>query len=196
MNANIADSPLPPVGGFTAFPSGGTVDGVTYDWILNSGTYTINSSFSMSGQKKMLIAGDVKIHFKSDLSMSGQTSIQIGSAGKLQMWGSGSTISLSGHGLINNTGDPTRFTYYGGKNNTTVNLSGSSDFIGVIYAPYAELKVSGGSKIHGAAVARKITASGGFTLHYDECLGGSNNGSRYIVTGWHEMTPPEVAQVP
>jgi hypothetical protein len=61
------------------------------------------------------------------------------------MWGNGSTISLSGQGLINNTGDPTRFTYYGTKNNTTVNLSGSSDFIGVIYAPYAELKVSGGS---------------------------------------------------
>jgi hypothetical protein len=196
MNANIADAPAAPVGGFTSFPAGGTVNGVTYDWILNSGTYTINSAFSMSGQKKMLINGDVKIHFKGDLSMSGQSAINIAPTANLQIWGSGATISLSGQGLINNTGDPSRFTYYGTTSNTKVNLSGSTDFIGIIYAPYAEFTPSGGSQIHGAVVAKKFTGSGGFTLHYDECLGGSGSQARYIVTAWNEMTPEEVARVP
>lgn len=195
MNANIADSPPAPAGGF-ALPGGQTIDGVYYNQVLSSGTYRIPGSYSMSGSHKILITGDVKLYIHGDLSMSGTSSIQIGPAGSLQMWGNGASVSLSGQGLINQTGDPTRFMYYGTPNNLNVNLSGTSDFIGIIYAPYAELKVSGGSVIHGATVNKKITASGGFTLHYDQCLGGSSSQSRYIVTSWNEMTPPEVAQVP
>lgn len=198
MNATIADSPAAPVGGFTISGNGyngQTISGVYYDWVLDTGVYRCNGALSMSGQKKMLIRGDAKLYIHGDLSMSGQTSIQISPTGTLEMWGNGASTSMSGQGMINQTGDPSRFKYYGTKNNLNVNLSGTSDFIGILYAPYAEIKPSGGSIIHGAMIGKKFTGSGGFTLHYDECLGGGGQ-ARFIVTSWNEMTPAEVAQVP
>lgn len=195
MNANIADAPPPPTGGFTGFPAGGTVGGVTYDYILNSGTYTINDSYNTT--KKILINGDVSIYFKGGLHMAGTARIDIAPTGRLQMWGGGTSTEIAGQGLVNNTGDPSRFIYYGTKNNTKVDLSGTSDFIGTIYAPYADFTPAGGSVIHGAVVSKTITGTGGFTLHYDQCLGGNpETKARFIVTGWNEMTPQEVAQVP
>jgi hypothetical protein len=198
MNANIADSPPPPPLGFTHFPTGGTVNGVAYDHILTAGSYTIgnaSSAYNMPGTKKILITGDVSIHFPGGLSMSGNDAIHISPTGNLQVWGGG-IVKIAGQGLLNNTGDPQRFKYYGTKSNNRVELSGTSAFIGTIYAPYAEFSPAGGSVIHGAVVSKSVRATGGFTLHYDQCLGGNNSKARFILTGWHEMTPPEVAQVP
>jgi hypothetical protein len=194
MNANIADPPVPPSGGF-ALPSGGTVNGVYYDWILTSGTYVVEGSLSMSSAQRMLITGDVILYVKNNIHMSGTSAIEIGTTGQLQLFGGGGTTTLSGQGLINNTGDPSRLSYYGLKNNTQVNFSGTADFIGTIYAPDAQFSPAGGSVIHGAVVSKSTKTSGGFTLHYDQCLAKGGK-PRFIVLSWDEMTPQEVAQVP
>lgn len=196
MNFNIADSPLPPTGGFTALPGGGTINGVDYRWILPSGTYVINGTFSMNSGEMMYIAGDVKLYFKNDFRMTAGSGIQIsGTSGRLEMYAGGGTTTIGGQGIVNESGDPTRLTYYGLKSNTRIDLGGSSDFIGVIYAPSAEFSPAGGSVVHGAIVAKSTKTNGSFTMHYDQCLA-KNGKPRFIVLSWDEMTPPEVKRIP
>ena len=194
MNANIADAPLPPPGGYTGFPSGGWVGATYYDWILPSGTYNV-SELKLSGQKKILVTGAVTLKVNGDLQMTDQSAIEISPTGSLQMFCSGANASIAGRGVINQTADATRFSYYGAKTNTKLALAGTSDFIGVVYAPQADLTIAGGSVIHGGTVSKTVNATGGFTMHYDQCLSKGGQG-RYIVTGWDEMTPQEVARVP
>ena len=193
MNANIPDSPTPPPGGYTGLPSGGTVNGTYYDWILPSGVYQV-SSLQLSSSQKILVTGDVDLKV-TDLQMTGSSAIEIATTGTLRLFVSGNTATLGGNGIINQSTDAWRFTYYGAKSNTRVNFAGTSAFYGTIYAPYAELNLAGGSLIYGGTVSKTIKATGGFTLHYDQCLSKGGQG-RFIVTSWDEMTPPEVARVP
>ena len=194
MNANIPDSPIPPPGGYTAFPAGGWVDGTYYDWILASGVYQV-SSLQLSSSQKILVTGDVDLKVDGDVLMTGSSAIKIASTGNLRMFVSGTTASIGGNGIINESTDTWRFSYYGAKSNTRVNFSGTSAFYGIIYAPYAELNLAGGSLIYGGTVSKTVKATGGFTLHYDQCLSKGGQG-RYIVTNWEEMTPDEVARIP
>jgi hypothetical protein len=62
---------------------------------------------------------------------------------------------------------PANFSIWGTENCEDINYSGQANFIGIIYAPYAELKVSGQGGIIGAVVADKITYSGQGDFHFD-----------------------------
>jgi hypothetical protein len=149
----------------------------------------------LSSSQKILVTGDVILKVNGDLLMTGSSAIEIAPTGQLQMFVSGNNASIGGNGIINQSTDAWRFTYYGTKSNTKVSFSGTSAFYGVIYAPQAELTLAGGALIYGGTVSKTIKATGGFTLHYDQCLSKGGQG-RYIVTSWDEMTPQEVAQVP
>jgi putative adhesin len=192
MNANIPDSPIPPPGGLP--PAGGWVGTTYYDMILSSGVYQV-PELQMSSSQKILVTGDAVLKVNGDLQMTGSSAIEIASTGSLQLFVSGRNASLGGSGIINQSKDPWRFNFYGAKTTTRVDFSGGSAFYGTIYAPYAELNLAGGSLIYGGTVSKTIKATGGFTLHYDQCLSKGGQG-RYIVTSWDEMTPQEVAQVP
>jgi hypothetical protein len=72
-------------------------------------------------------------------------------------------------------------------------LSGASGFTGLIYAPQARLTLSGaGTVICGATISDTVSASGSFTFHYDESLGGFGATTPYVVSTWNEMTPGEL----
>lgn len=192
MNFNIADSPTPPTGGFTSL-----LPGIgEYTWVLTTGTYIIDGSFTMNSSQKMLIAGDVKLYFTGDFRMSSSSAIVIAeTTGRLEMYVGGSTTTIAGQGIVNTSGDTSRFTYYGLETNTKVNFSGGADFYGVIYAPNAEFSPAGGSIVNGAVVAKSVKTTGAFTVHYDECLAKKGK-PRFIVLSWDELYPEEVARVP
>ena len=194
MNANIADAPIPPSGGYPALSTGGWVGGTYYDYILPSGVYQL-STLQLSSSQKIYVSGDVVIKVDGDFQMTGQSSIVIGTSGQLQLFVNGGTGTIAGGGIINQSQDPWRFSYYGSKSNTKVNLGGDAAFYGLVYAPYAELNVAGGALLYGGTVSKTVRATGGFTLHYDQCLSKGGQG-RYIVTSWDEMTPPEVVRIP
>jgi hypothetical protein len=94
---------------------------------------------------------------------------------------------------MNQTGFATNFVYYGLPTNTRVDLTGGSGFTGIIYAPQAALNLSGGSVIYGATISDTVSATYGFSFHYDESLASFDNGGNFVVTSWNEMTPGEVA---
>jgi len=200
MNANIPDAPLPPPGGFTALPGGGYVGSTYYDHILGGSVgsgqvvYSL-TDLQMNSSQRILIQGDVVLKISGNLQMTGQSAIEIATTGQLNMYVSGNTASIGGGGIVNQTKDPLRFGYFGAKTNTRLDLDGTSGFYGVVYAPYADLNLAGGSILFGGTVTKTVKATGGFTMHYDQCLDNGGAG-RYIVTSWDEMTPQEVARVP
>lgn len=115
--------------------------------------------------------------------------IIIGTNSSLTIYAS-SSLDFSGGGVANGTGYATNLTVFGQTNNTSIMVAGGSQFIGVIYAPYANYsQVGGGSSVmnfSGSTVANTVTLSGHSQIHYDESLVATPAGPTYYVTSWKE----------
>jgi hypothetical protein len=102
------------------------------------------------------------------------------------------TATISGNGVVNDTGVAKNFAYYGLPSNTTINLTGNGAFYGTIYAPEANLnlKGSGQSSINdftGASITLTTKMTGNFNFHYDESLIHLTTLGGYDPTGWAEL---------
>lgn len=197
MNVDFKDAVLPFSGGDTA--SGGTVEGTSYTYVLGNGNYLL-PSLSMSGQDSLIVTGKACLYVQGNVSMSGQSSIIIATNACLQMYVRGPSASLRGDGVMNQAGYATNFFYYGLTNNTSLDVGGNGTFTGAIYAPNADLSLSGGGSsdedFTGAAIAKTVTMNGHFNFHYDEALKKFGPFRGFIVTSWNEMSPQEVATTP
>jgi hypothetical protein len=102
--------------------------------------------------------------------------------------------------VVNGSLNATNFTYLGLPGNTSISYSGNTSFIGTIYAPEADLSMSGGGSTTvnfvGSAVARSASISGHYAFHYDESLGGAifGGGASYFVASWKESPPASLPQ--
>ena len=185
MNVQF-DPVLPPFNGGYFTPSGGTVNGVNYNYVLDSGNYQLSS---LSG--KVLVRGNAVLWVTQSLSMSGQSSITIQSNKVLKLYVSAASASLGGNGVINQTGNATNFFYYGLPSNTSLSVSGNAGFTGVIYAPSAALSLNGGGNntidFIGAAIVGSATLNGHFNFHYDENLARVGPSRGYVITSWNEL---------
>ena len=185
MNVQF-DDVAPPFNGGYFTPSGGTVGGVNYNYILDSGNYLLSS---LSG--KVLVRGNATLWVTQSLSMSGQSGITIQSNKVLKLYVSAASASLGGNGVINQTGNATNFYYYGLPSNTSLSLSGNAGFTGVIYAPSAALSLNGGGNnttdFVGAAIVGSATLNGHFNFHYDENLARIGPSRGYVITSWNEL---------
>jgi len=68
---------------------------------------------------------------------------------------------------------PTNLRFYGLPSLTTVSLNGNFQFVGIVYAPNADLSVPVGAinqPIIGSLTANSISMNGGMVFHYDEAL--------------------------
>lgn len=69
-------------------------------------------------------------------------------------------------------------------------MNGGSTFTGYLYAPYADITLNGNSDIIGAMVGDTFQINGNMDFHYDENLGGPQDGSSiYRTVYWHEVAP-------
>jgi hypothetical protein len=195
MNVDFPDVEAPFNGGAYT-PGPGVHEGLTYTYKLDSLNYQL-STLSMNSTKKMIVTGDAVLYITGNISLSGQAQIEIAPGGSLKLYVAGASASLGGNGVINHTGNAANFFYYGLPSNTSLSMSGNGEFVGVIYAPYADFHLSGAgsgdSDFIGASITKTVTMNGHFKFHYDENLRriGPNRGS--IVRSWDEMTPTEVA---
>ena len=93
-------------------------------------------------------------------------------------------------GLDNRTHDASKFALFGGANTTSVALIGTVYFVGVIYAPLAEIDVGGGGSstinLVGAVVGDTIDLNGHLNVHYDEALSDFLNRG-FVITSWNEI---------
>lgn len=75
---------------------------------------------------------------------------------------------------------------------TDCTISGNGELRASVYAPYANLKASGGGtsgSVVGSYVAKTVAATGQMSFHYDEALRYLNTtgGTRWTVSSWAEM---------
>jgi hypothetical protein len=69
-------------------------------------------------------------------------------------------------------------------------FSGGSYLCAAIFAPNADMVVTGGSHFFGSVIARSFNNGGGTTLHFDEALlriGDDNLFVGYDLDGWKEL---------
>jgi hypothetical protein len=197
MNVFFPDVEAPFTGGFSvpSVLSGllGLLGGTNYTYALGTGTYQM-STLNMGGSQAMLVNGDATLYVTGDVSLTGQSYIYIQPGASLKLYVAGQT-SIAGSGVINSTVQAKSFQYFGLPSNTSVKFSGNSTFVGVIYAPAADLTMSGGGSgiidFVGASTTSTVTMSGGYNFHYDESLANTTD-AFYIASSWDEMTPSEM----
>jgi hypothetical protein len=164
-----------PVGG-VAFPTNTTYNG-TPSIVLNGGSYA-----GVDPGVPLVITGSntvVWIQGSYAPSVNGITIVSNNNASLIlyvgQTAGSGDTLKLSGLGSINAPGYAVNLQIYGLPSLSIIDFTGTSQFIGTIYAPMADIKGGGGGNntldTSGTMMARNITLNGKWNFHYDESLG-------------------------
>ena len=194
FNMDFPPVGTPFAGGFT--PSSGTVSNVYYTIALGTGNYVSTSSKKYTGQDKIIITGKAKWWCKAGIDFAGQGEITILPGAGLELYigntnGSSVSCSISGNGLINNTGYATNCMIFGLPTCTSISWSGNATFVGCVYAPNAAMTLGGGGSnpydFCGSSTSRSISMNGHFNYHYDEYLGKAGWMRGYIVTSWNEV---------
>jgi hypothetical protein len=166
---NLGNDPLP-VGTYQDLNPKG-------DLTLLPGTYVFTGDMTLSGKDRILLdssaspTNPVKIFVLGSIAVTGNSSIN------------GTTQGVNGP-------SPSSLIIYGGPNTTDVKLSGSTNSYFALYAPAADVRISGGADLFGAVVSNTLTLSGGGNgggIHFDQSLssgGSSGSGSVVVKSRW------------
>lgn len=79
-------------------------------------------------------------------------------------------IKIGGNGFVNESEIASQLRIYGGANCTTVEVGGTPDFYGVIYAPKASIVCNGTNDIYGSLVGEEVTVKGTPNIFWDAAL--------------------------
>jgi len=165
-----------------------TIGGTTgYDF-TTSGDYSINTS------SDILVEPGVTVRLRVDTTTFNPSNVHIlstdGVSGTLILYQVSGTASMSGSVTVD-SGRARNFYYYGLPGVTGITYGGNSSFIGVVYAPEANLTLNGGGNnngLIGASVTKSIIAMNGhYNFHFDEDLLSSGPTRAYVVTSWKEL---------
>lgn len=184
VNVYIPDATLPQ--GFSGLPpqQNVMVNGTNYAYVLGNGDYYLNS-LNLSGPG-VLVQGKARIHVAGQTSLSSSAHILLAPGASLEYYAAGD-INVSGRGWINASGYAKDFTIYALNTCNSINYSGDAQFVGTMYAPRSDIKMSGSSGGFGALVGKSITFSGEMSFHYDEALRGDPRQGRFIAASWQEL---------
>jgi hypothetical protein len=130
---------------------------------------------------------------ETGLSISGSASLQIGAGATLNIYTDGD-VSIGGGGLVNANASPSTFMLWGTRDPAngaqSINVVGNGVLTGVIYAPNADLTVSGGGTggvVAGAVVGKTVSFNRTTQFYYDEMLADLTVGNPYGASKWKEL---------
>jgi Tfp pilus assembly protein PilX len=101
-----------------------------------------------------------------------------------------STITITGNTAVNPTSRPENLYYFGLPSLTSVTLSGTVSFVGVIYAPNVDLTLNGGGSstdISGSVIVNSIQDKGHYNIHYDQALDRHGPTRGFVAYKWQEL---------
>jgi hypothetical protein len=192
-NVNFPDVTLP---SSAASATSLTASGGTNFILLDNMTYAVNNNNNKpivvaAGLTNVTLIINVENYSPSTITLLGGTT----NAASLTIYDNppslGGTVSLGGNssgGAIGAT--PVNFIFYGMPNLTSITLSGTSTFIGAIYAPEASLALNGGgsgNNLEGAAIVNNATLNGHYDIHYDEALAKFGPAKGFVASSWQEL---------
>ncbi len=165
----------------------------TGDTLQANGRYLYTDSgggLQLSGSSTLTINGPVDLILTADMQMNSQGKIRLvsasGSEPSMNLYAYAG-VQIGGDGLENTTNVPANAHIYS-MGAEDVQLNGSADFTGVIYAPNAAIESNGNGNINGAIVGKSVKFNGNAKLHYDIQLGGTAGSPYYAVKSWVELT--------
>jgi hypothetical protein len=139
---------------------------------MPSGTYVFNN-FSVGGSSDVTITGNVTLYVTGDFSIGGTGALTIAPGASLKIFGAGD-FDMGGTGIANQNGKASSLQVYLSTDTAAstkdVDLGGTADFYGVVYAPKAMVKPHGTSATYGSLVGKAINVVGNSTFHFDENL--------------------------
>lgn len=156
-------------------------------WVNDTGTIIVEPGVSVTLQVTAQTFNPSSITLKGGITNSGSIIMYDNPSSP------GGTITLNGNASGGATGNrPANFIIFGLDNLSSITFSGTSDFVGAIYAPKVSLTMNGGGhgyNISGSCIVGQATDNGHYYIHYDESLAnwasGPNRG--YIATSWQEL---------
>jgi hypothetical protein len=138
------------------------LDAGTAELHLKAGTYNINSMTANGNSKIVIDSGPVIVNVAGTGFSDSQK-----------------VIDFAGQMASNSTFDPTQLQIlYAGT--ARIEGAGGSDNAALVYAPNANVVLTGGSDWYGALVGKYVSVNGGAALHYDRHL----QKSELALGGW------------
>jgi len=157
-----------------------------YDHILYSGDYLTTA---LTGS--VYVQGQARLVLPDGLDMSGGQTFKLGPNGSIEVWAGGTSVTVSGNGVINPSGFSGNFILYCTDTVTSVTLDGNGEFTGVLVAPNAAVVLNGAGSdpidFVGSLMAKSVVMNGHFKFHYDEALGRMPMKGRFLITSWDEI---------
>jgi len=158
-----------------------------YDHVIDSGDYYTTANLSGS----TLVRGNARLVLPNGLTMSGNDKITVALNGSIKVFCDGAACTVSGNGVINQSGYAANFILECTPNVKTFTFNGNGEFSGVLVAPEADMAMNGGGSgdddFIGCLMMNSIRMNGHFSFHYDEALGRMNNNPRLLITSWDEI---------
>jgi hypothetical protein len=161
---------------------------------LGDGSYFFDDVGTI-GATRFVIDGTVAIYVDGNLDNIGAQWIQLTAGSTLDLYVSGAVRTI-GHVALGDKWAPSSFRLYiGGEEECAVNV-GNQIFNGAIYAPRADLRYIGNTRIRGAVFARSIHGTGNLVVGYaspdpppDQC--DPPDGGQEPPSGQPPADPPE-----
>lgn len=131
---------------------------------LTSGSYYFDEIRTI-GATRFVIDGAVSIYVAGNLDNIGAEWIKLTSGSVLDLYVAGAVRNI-GHVALGDKHAPSAFRLYiGGTEDCAINV-GNQIFNGAIYAPNADLRYIGNTKIRGALTARRVLGIGNLVVGY------------------------------
>jgi len=170
-----------------ATTSGGGKKGSQIHDFAVSGDYYVNDSLDIQ------VEPGVSVRLRVDTTSFSPGNVNIlstnGTSGTLTAYQVSGSGSMAGNVTVQ-SGRARNLFYYGLPGVTSITYGGNSSFIGVIYAPEADLTLNGGGNnngLIGSSVTKTITMNGHYNFHFDEDLLSSGPSRGFTVTSWQEQ---------
>ncbi len=172
-------------------PTGGSFDNTSYTYDLQGGQYMAGSLSGGLSPATMVVEADSTLYVTGSIDLG---KIVFKNNARLDLYVAGASISFNpivqewiSPGNISAAAAPTQFGVWALPSCVAINMNGNNNFVGMIYAPEADMTIAGGEAIFGCLTAHSVTCAGTFDFHYD--LGTANTFSNgpMTVKSWSEL---------
>jgi hypothetical protein len=160
-------------------PVSGTVSGTNYNYVLNGNNYF---AATLSNASSMYVTGYSRLYVTGSIGVASITFADVNS--RLDLYIAAPSISFA-PAVFGAT--PPQFVVWALPSCTAMKMSGGGQFVGVIYAPEADLSATGNSEFYGAISANSFKCNGNFKLHHDLGTGKTKPPEPLSIQSWVEL---------
>jgi len=159
----------------------------------DSGTYT-GIALKSTGDPGMLViqGGDVELHITGDIALGNACEIVVEDGASLKLYVDGDIACDNGSSIWaeDSSKNAKALTLYStGEGLQTFDLKAKNEWVGVVYAPNADVTLYAGGDIYGAMITGSFELKSGGDYHYDRALktvSPDDEGVRFVFTKWNE----------